>query len=61
MTPLHPRERSVERIARTFRVPYWLVSGDPKPTWYRRPIWRARVLWWEFREWLLHLIYGKGS
>jgi hypothetical protein len=33
-------------MARVFRVPYWLVSPEPKPSWLRSPVWRARAVWW---------------
>lgn len=55
-TPLIPTEgwpldpattrRYEERIARTFQVPYWVMLPRPKPSWFSRPIWRLRALYW---------------
>lgn len=35
-----------EQIARVYRVPYWLISNRPKPSWCKRPIWRLRAVLW---------------
>ena len=38
---------SAEQVARTMRVPYWLIDASlPKPSWFRRPIWRFRATIW---------------
>lgn len=36
----------LERIARAYRVPYWIMSAQPRPSWFRRPVWRLRAIMW---------------
>lgn len=43
------KQLTVERIAKAYRVPYWLIGGK-KPKWRKRPVWRFRALIW---KWLL--------
>jgi hypothetical protein len=48
-----PRDRyrlTEERVARALRVPYWLISSRPRPSWLQRPIWRLREFLW--RRWV---------
>jgi hypothetical protein len=33
-------------IGKAYRVPYWIVSDEPRPSWLRSPLWRFRALWW---------------
>lgn len=37
---------SVEQIAKAYRVPYWLITDAPRPSWMRRPVWRWRAMVW---------------
>jgi hypothetical protein len=37
---------SSETVAELFEVPYWLLDGAPRPSWFRRPIWRLRARRW---------------
>lgn len=39
---------SPERVAMIYQVPYWLLTGEPRPNWLRRPIWRIRALRWRW-------------
>lgn len=41
-------EVNQEKIAKAYRVPYWVVVGRPKPSWLERLIWRARAIWWRW-------------
>lgn len=43
-----PTSMSEEQIAQYFQVPYWIISGRPRPKWRERPLWRLRVLWWRW-------------
>jgi hypothetical protein len=36
----------LEQVAKAFRVPYWLVTPQSRPSWFRRPIWRLRAMRW---------------
>jgi hypothetical protein len=38
-----------EKIALAARVPYWVFSKYPKPRWHKRPVWRLRALWWNYK------------
>jgi hypothetical protein len=40
---------SEREIARIFRVPYWLLTGEPKPKLWRAPVARLRAWWWSRR------------
>lgn len=35
-----------EQIAKVCHVPYWLITSDPKPSIFKRPIWRFRAWRW---------------
>lgn len=38
-----------EKIALVFRVPYWLITSRPRPSWRERPLWRLRALAWRWQ------------
>jgi hypothetical protein len=45
-----PRDTEItqEQIAKAYQVPYWIISDRTKPSWLKRPTWRARAIWWRY-------------
>jgi hypothetical protein len=37
---------TARQIAKASRVPYWLISTEPRPSWFRHPLWRLRAVIW---------------